>query len=246
MQMLVKGVNVNYTFYDNSSNVNLVYLHGWGQNIEMMMPIAKPFIKKYNVLIIDFPGFGDSDEPKEVWSVFDYAEMVNEIVKNLNMKNPIVIGHSFGGKIALIYGYKYKTRKVVVLASPYKQVITKPTLKMKLLKQAKKIPGLGKLENFVKKHVGSTDYRNASEMMRKILVAHVNTDITEDLRKIKCPVLGIWGTNDGAVDIEDGRELENIIPNYGLVEYPGCTHYAYLENLGQTISVLNNFIGSGE
>ena len=53
MQMLVKGVNVNYTFYDNSSNVNLVYLHGWGQNIEMMMPIAKPFIKKYNVLIID-------------------------------------------------------------------------------------------------------------------------------------------------------------------------------------------------
>ena len=246
MQMLVKGVNVNYTFYDNSSNVNLVYLHGWGQNIEMMMPIAKPFIKKYNVLIIDFPGFGDSDEPKEVWSVFDYAEMVNEIVNNLNMKNPIVIGHSFGGKIALIYGYKYKTRKVVVLASPYKQVITKPTLKMKLLKQAKKIPGLGKLENFVKKHVGSTDYRNASEMMRKVLVAHVNTDITEDLRKIKCPVLGIWGTNDEAVDIEDGRELENIIPNYGLVEYPGCTHYAYLENLGQTISVLNNFIGSGE
>ena len=91
MQMLIKGVNVNYTFYDNHSNINLVYLHGWGQNIEMMMPIAKPFIKKYNVLIIDFPGFGDSDEPKEVWSVFDYAEMVDEMVKKLNMKNPIVI-----------------------------------------------------------------------------------------------------------------------------------------------------------
>ena len=94
--------------------------------------------------------------------------------------------------------------------------------------------------------MGSTDYRNASEMMRKVLVAHVNTDITEDLRKIKCPVLGIWGTNDAAVSIEDGRELENYIPNYGLVEYHGCTHYAYLENLGQTISVLNNFIGSEE
>lgn len=138
MQMLIKGVNVNYTFYDNHSNINLVYLHGWGQNIEMMMPIAKPFIKKYNVLIIDFPGFGDSDEPKEVWSVFDYAEMVDEMVKKLNMKNPIVIGHSFGGKIALIYGYKYKPRKVVVLASPYKQAITKQTLKVKMLKIAKK------------------------------------------------------------------------------------------------------------
>lgn len=244
MQMLIKGVNVNYTYFDNQSDVNLIYLHGWGQNIEMMMPIAKPFIKKYNVLIIDFPGFGASEEPKEVWSVFDYTEMVHELATNLNMKNPIVIGHSFGGKIALIYGIKYKPKKVVVLASPYKQTITKPTLKMKLLKQAKKIPGLNKLENFVKKHTGSTDYRNASEMMRKILVSHVNTDITEDLKKIKCPVLGIWGTNDNAVNINDGRELESIIPNYGLVEYPGCTHYAYLENLSQTISVLNNFIGS--
>lgn len=244
MQMLIKGVNVNYTYFDNQSDVNLIYLHGWEQNIEMMMPIAKPFIKKYNVLIIDFPGFGASEEPKEVWSVFDYTEMVHELATNLNMKNPIVIGHSFGGKIALIYAIKYKPKKVVVLASPYKQTITKPTLKMKLLKQAKKVPGLNKLENFVKKHTGSTDYRNASEMMRKILVSHVNTDITEDLKKIKCPVLGIWGTNDNAVNINDGRELESIIPNYGLVEYPGCTHYAYLENLGQTISVLNNFIGS--
>ena len=184
-----------------------------------------------------------SDEPKEVWSVFDYAEMVNEIVKNLNMKNPIVIGHSFGGKIALIYGYKYKTRKIVVLASPYKQVITKPTLKMKLLKQAKKIPGLGKLENFVKKHVGSTDYRNASEMMRKILVKHVNYDLTDKLKYIKCPTLLIWGTNDAAVSYNDALDLEKMIDNCGLVTYEGCTHYAYLERLEQTKSVLKNFIG---
>ena len=56
---------------------------------------------------------------------------------------------------------KYKTRKIVVLASPYKQVITKPTLKMKLLKQAKKIPGLGKLENFVKKQNNYLKFFNA-------------------------------------------------------------------------------------
>ena len=73
MKIVYKDININYVFYDNKSDINLVYLHGWGQNIEMMMPIAKPFIKNNNVLILDLPGFGDSMEPNEVWSIFDYA-----------------------------------------------------------------------------------------------------------------------------------------------------------------------------
>ena len=162
----------------------------------------------------------------------------------LKIKNPILIGHSFGGKISLAYATKYKTKKLVLLASPYKQNITKPTFKMKVYKAVKKIPGLKGLESFVKKHVGSTDYRNASETMRKILVNHVNLDLTEEAKKIKCPTLLIWGTNDEAVSINDAIELEKIIPNCGLVKYEGCTHYAYLETLGQTIRVLDNFIRS--
>ena len=50
--MVYKNINVNYVFYDNKSKINLVYLHGWGQNIDMMMGIAKPFIKRHNVQII--------------------------------------------------------------------------------------------------------------------------------------------------------------------------------------------------
>ena len=83
-------------------------------------------------------------------------------------------------------------------------------------------------------------------MMKKILVNHVNLDLTEELKNIKCPTLLIWGTNDNAVSYEDGKELEKLIPNAGLVTYEGCTHYAYLERLDQTIRVLNSFIGSDE
>ena len=244
MQMFIRNININYEYYNNDSDTSLVFLHGWGQNIQMMMPIAKPFIKKYNVLIVDLPGFGGSDEPKEIWSIYDYADTVNEMLGELKIKNPILIGHSFGGKISLAYATKYKTKKLVLRASPYKQNITKPTFKMKVYKAVKKIPGLKGLESFVKKHVGSTDYRNASETMRKILVNHVNLDLTEEAKKIKCPTLLIWGTNDEAVSINDAIELEKTIPNCGLVKYEGCTHYAYLENLGQTIRVLDNFIRS--
>ena len=80
-------------------------------------------------------------------------------------------------------------------------------------------------------------------MMRKILVKHVNTDLTEYVKNIKCPTVLIWGTNDEAVSYEDALELEKLIPNAGLVTYEGCTHYAYLERLNQTINVINSFIG---
>lgn len=244
--MQIKGANVNYVFYDNNSKVNLVYLHGWGQNIEMMMPIAKPFIKEYNVLVVDLPGFGNSEEPTEILSIHDYADIVYEITKKHKMKNPILIGHSFGGKVSIAYSLKYETEKLVLLASPYKQNLKKPTFKMKVYKFVKKIPVINKLEGIVKKHVGSQDYRNASETMRKILVNHVNLDLTDDVKNINIPTLLIWGTNDEAVSIEDAKVLEKLIPNAGLVEYEGCTHYAYLERLGQTINVLKSFIGSDE
>ena len=243
MQKKYKDINVNYEFYDNNSNENLIFLHGWGQNIAMMQPIAKPFIKRHNVLILDLPGFGESDEPTEVWSIYDYTEMVDFFVKELKLKNPIIIGHSFGGKIALTYAIKYDPKKVVLLASPYKKKIKKESLKLKVLKSLKKVPGLNKLENVVKKHMGSTDYRNASEMMRKILVAHVNLDLTSELKNVKCSTLLIWGTNDEHADYEDALELEKSIKDCGLVTYEGCTHYAYLERLNQTINVLNSFIG---
>ena len=94
-----------------------------------------------------------------------------------------------------------------------------------------------------KKYIGSTDYKNASEKMRNILVKHVNLDLTEDLDKVKCPTLLIWGTEDAAVDYDDAIYLENKISNCGLVTYEGCTHYAYLERANQTINVLRSFIG---
>ena len=113
MHYKYKEITINYSFFDNKSKNNLIFLHGWGQNIEMMMPIAKPFIKNSNVLIIDLPGFGLSEEPKDVWSIYDYAEMVYKLSKSLKMDNPILIGHSFGGKISIAFATKYKTNNIV-------------------------------------------------------------------------------------------------------------------------------------
>ena len=239
--MTIKDCNINYIDYGTKDDA-IILLHGWGQNIEMMKCIGDQFQNNHRVIIVDLPGFGLSSEPTFPWTLYDYVEFLETLIKELKVKNPTIIGHSFGGKIGLLYSSINETKKLVCLASPYKQKIKKETLKTKILKAAKKIPGLNKLEGLAKKHIGSTDYKNASEMMRKILVNHVNLDLVEDVKKIKCPTLLIWGTMDTAVSIDDAYELEKLIDNCGLVTYDGCTHYAYLERLGQTISVLKSFL----
>lgn len=240
--MVINDCNINYIDYGNKKGKAIVLLHGWGQNIEMMKSVGDQFQNTHRIIILDLPGFGQSSEPTYAWQLEEYVKFLEEFLNNLKVDNPIVIGHSFGGKLGLLYASRNKVNKLICLASPFKQNIKKDTLKMKILKTAKKIPGINKLESFAKKHMGSTDYKNASEMMRKIMVNHVNLDITEDVKKIKCPTLLIWGTMDMAVSIDDAYELEKLIDNCGLVTYDGCTHYAYLERFGQTIRVLNSFL----
>lgn len=241
MKMKIMDVNLNYQRYGNINGQPLVLLHGWGQNIEMMKPIGDKFQKEFDVIIFDLPGFGKSSEPKEFFSCYDYVKLIHSALEEMKVENPIIVGHSFGGKLGLIYASIYETKKLVCLASPFCKEVQKVTMKAKLLKTMKKIPLLNKLEDFAKRHMGSTDYRNASGIMRNIMVGHVNLDIKEDIKKIKCPTLLIWGTCDEAVSIERAYELEKLIKDAGLVVYEGCTHYAYLERLGQTINVLNSF-----
>ena len=231
--------DINYIRYGNNKNRTIVMLHGWGQNIEMMKFIGDKLDE--DVLIIDLPGFGKSKEPDTVLSIYDYANLVHDLISNLEIKNIILIGHSFGGKIALAYASKYKVEKLVLLASPFKSKENKINIRTKVLKKLKKVPGLNKLEEFAKKHIGSTDYKNASGIMREILVKHVNLDIAEDVKKITCPTLIIWGDNDECVPVSDGKLLEKLIKDSGLIVFEGCTHYAYLERLDQLIRILNEF-----
>ena len=238
----INNVDINYVDYGDGERT-IVLLHCWGQNIEMMKPIGDKLKKNNRIIIVDLPGFGGSLEPETIWTMYDYADCINKLLKSLDVKNPIMIGHSFGGKISLIYASKYKVDKLILFGSPFKKEIKKLSIKTKILKSLKKVPILNKLEGFAKKHIGSRDYREASDFMRKILVEHVNLDITEDVKKIKCPTLIVWGTMDAEEPIERAYELEELISDSAVIPYEGCSHYAYLERINQTINILKNFIG---
>ena len=239
MKINIRKININYIQYGSGSDI--VLLHGWGQNIEMMKPLGDNFQKKYRITIIDLPGFGQSDEPEHDLTVSDYSDILKELLDSIGVKNPIVIGHSFGGRVAIVYSANNPVKKLVLFGSPCIRHDEKMSLKTKTLKTLKKVPGLNKLEGFAKKHIGSRDYRAASEVMRKILVNVVNEDLSNYAKMIKCPTLLIWGDNDTEAPVNDAKELESIMRDAALIVLPNSTHYAYLENLGYVTKILNNF-----
>lgn len=240
MNINIKEVDINYVQYGKGQDI--ILLHGWKQNIEMMEPIGKHLKDKCRVTIIDLPGFGKSSEPLYGWSVYDYCEMLRELILEQKLDNPIIIGHSFGGRIGIIYASKYKVNKLILFASPFRRMRDRLTLKQKILKFLKKAPIINKLEMTAKRYIGSKDYRSASPIMREILVNTVNEDLTELAKNIKCPTLLIWGENDTEVPVNEGVLLSELIKDSGLIIHPNCSHYAYLENINQTIKIIKEFI----
>ena len=239
MQIKVQGLNVNYIQYGKGKDILL--LHGWGQNIEMMKPLGDAFCDRFRITIIDFPGFGQSEEPKETWTIEKYSLMLEEFTKQLGIKKPIVMGHSFGGRVAIKFSSRNPIEKLVLFGSPCIRIQEKLPLKVRILKKLKTLPGMYKIGEFMKRYIGSRDYKAASPIMRQTLVEVVNEDLSKYAREIEEPTLLIWGDNDDEAPVSEAQELEKIMMDAALIILPG-THYAYLENLARVITILNNFI----
>ena len=239
--MNINDQYINFLDYGNKKGDSIVLLHGWGQNIQMMQMLGEPFKDKYRIIIVDFPGFGSSPEPKEVMDVDGYTKIIEELLKKLKVENPILIGHSFGGRVSVKYASRNKVKKLILL-SPALRGHDKKGLKTKVLKFMKTVPGIKNLESWAKNHIGSRDYKAASPIMKQVLVKTVNEDLSKDAIKIKAPTILIYGDMDDEVPEEDTKEYEKLIDDCGLIMYEGCTHYAYLERLNQTISIITNFI----
>lgn len=239
MRIKINDVNINYIQYGEGKDVLL--LHGWGQNIEMMKPIGDNLANKCRITILDFPGFGGSDEPSSAWTIDDYSNMLEKFVKELNIKKPIIMGHSFGGRVAIRYSAHNTIEKVVLFGSPCIRREKELPLSVKILKGIKKLPGMNALGEYMKNFIGSRDYKAASPVMRQTLVNVVNEDLSMYAKDIEEPTLLIWGENDDEAPVEDAKVLESLMVDAALIILPG-THYAYLENLPRVISILDNFI----
>lgn len=246
---LSRGIRLKYD--ESGEGPAMIIMHGWGCDGSTVRTIADIAAEQHKVYNLDLPGFGKSTEPTTVWGVDDYVEMLEEFVEKTGIENPIVLGHSFGGRVGILYSSRNKVDKLILVDSagvkPSRSL--KYYIKVYSFKAAKRLWRilLGKeraearIESMRKKK-GSSDYSLASPMMRSILVKTVNQDLKYAMPLIKAPTLLIWGENDTATPLKDAKVMEKLIPDAGLVSFKGCGHYSFLDNPYQFAAVLRSFI----
>lgn len=232
----------------------VIIMHGWGCSSFTVRSIAKTASTCCRVYNLDLPGFGNSPEPTEVWGVGEYAAAIAEFIAKLKISNPVLVGHSYGGRIAIWLASERKDIKALVLvdaAGIKPRRSYKYYLKVYSFKAAKAfyrfVLGKEKAEKRIERMraaKGSADYANSSPRMRAVMSKSVNQDLTPMLNQIVAPSLLIWGEDDTATPMRDARIMEKLIPDAGLVSFPGCGHYSFLDNPGQFSAVLLSFLKS--
>jgi len=257
MNVNIGGLNINYTV--KGSGELIVLLHGWGSNIELFAGLIDLLSKKYRVVAMDMPGFGKSEEPKEIWSVDDYADFVLDFLKAYPSEKITFLGHSFGGRVIIKLmsrsGLPFTVDKIILVDSA--GVRPKRTFKQKLkvgffkvLKRIYRIKAVQKaapeLLNDWRARFGSSDYNSASPTMRQILVKVINEDLTKYFSANKAETLLIWGRNDTETPLSDGQLMEKMMPNSGLVIMDNCGHYPFLENPYVFHRVISSFMNIKE
>ena len=234
MNILIDDININYEMIGYGEPI--IFLHGWEANHNTFNTLINKISDNYQLYLIDLPGFGDSKISRFL-SIYDIADILNKFVIKLNIINPILICHSYGGRIGIIYSSKYKVKGLVLIASHGVKLNQKgiKRIKVYIYKRFKK---LGINLNF-----GSLDYKNSSGIKRKMLVDTVNKDLTNEMDKINIPTILIYGTNDKDTPIKNvGNYINKHIKNSILFPIKDSTHFVYLEKPLIVSLIINCFI----
>jgi len=238
---------------ERGSGRPLLLLHGWGVSSELFAPILDALQAGSRLIVPDLPGFGATAEPDVPWSVHEYAAWCIALLDRLGVDSCDLVGHSNGGRIGIVMAATYpgRVRRMVLAGSA--GIRPKTTLRaaarVRWYKTLRSVERSALLPAALRRAAGrnadqrgSADYRAVSGVMRGTLVRIVNEDLRRLLPKLHLPVLLIWGDQDTEAPIEDGRVMERLIPDAGLVVFEGAGHYAYLEQPARFCRIVEVFL----
>ena len=251
MNINIDGLNIKYT--DEGSGQPVLLLHGWNSSYTVYNGIINLLKSRYRVVALNFPGCDGSDTMESPWTLDDYCTFVLKFMAALDIKDPIMFGHSHGGRVTLKMAAEGMVNppKIVLLDSA--GLIPKKSLKQKFRAKSFKVIKwfltLPVIRNFseglldkARAYYGSADYNAAPEVLRKTLVSLVNTDLRDIIGNITAPTLLIWGENDTATPLSDAKIIESKIKDSGLCVIKGTGHYSFCERPFEAQAIINSFL----
>lgn len=254
-------MKINYLLHTGKKNPTIIFLHGLGGNLYAWKEIEKDLHKKgYPTLRIDLRGHGESTRPKktEQYKLELFAKDLNKIIKDLKIKNFIIVGHCFGGVIATIYQNKYKKAKALVLISsthkaPKRLIAFKPFLFL-----ANDIFGDYLPEDFDTSRKDFSKYISSGDLDISRIKSDINnTGIKsylacfyhlskyrgeELLKQLDVPVEIIAGEKDTIFYEKYPDKIKKLISKSYLTKIPNANHLLILGNYKRIATVINDFI----
>jgi pimeloyl-ACP methyl ester carboxylesterase len=214
-------LDISYEIVNPDAKIDLIVLHGWGSNKGLMKKSFSPYMDSFRHIYIDLPGFGNSTCNLTL-STKDYARVVELLMIHLNAQKHIIVGHSFGGKVALLL-----EPQMLVLLSSAGIYVTKPFkihVKIAVFKFFKLL-GLSKFRSlFV-----ADDAKELSEPMYQTFKNVVNEDFSKEFAEYNGKALLCWGKEDTATPLSSGEKIHELIKDSKLIPYSG-DHFFFMNH----------------
>lgn len=215
---------------------DIIILHGWNLSGERFSPLSSLLEKKgYRVFAPDFPGFGKAPPPDKPWHVQDYAKFLAGYIQKKGIKNPILIGHSFGGRVALkfVEANPSGAKKIVLTGTPGFSPI--PSKKLMVFLVISKIGGLlfslpglrGKEDEarkFLYKLAGAKEFLRAEGVMRQTFKYIVADDLQSAMKSVRIPCHMVWGEKDVIVPLSVPKRMGSLITHAAFTIIPDTDH----------------------
>lgn len=239
------NTTLNTVEFGNKSDPTIVMLHGWGRSSESLRGLGELLATTYHIIIIDLPGFGQSELPFEAsnegggWSTLDYAFVVERHLERLGIDSCTLLGHSFGGRISIRLAARnsQKYTSVILVGShglqrrrskPQKLKAWFIRLSSKFFKSVDGWLGTRLFERVFVPRFGSLDYQQAGQL-RKTLVKTVTEDLTEEARAITQPTLLLWGADDRQTPLDLAHRFNQLITRSTLYIFPNMGHEPFTD-----------------
>lgn len=230
---------LNYKIIGNGEEI--LFIPGWNDNLKHFIPLANK-IKEYKFILIDLPNQGDSLPLNKKLEMNDYIELINNFLKKNNLNPKIIIGHSFGGKLAFLYALKYQIDKLVLIApSLIKNKSLKTYYKIykyKLLKNLNRELNL----NINLNKYGSKEYKEQNDINKQNFIIATNNYYKKDLKNLKSKTLLYYGKLDKVTPIKEAKIINKRIKNCNLIIDPEEDHFAIYNNPYKFIRTLKEFL----
>ena len=212
-------LSLSYEILNPYAKVDMIILHGWGSHKSLMKQAFAPYMDAFRHIYIDLPGFGNST-CNVTLTTADYARIVELLMIHINASKDIIVGHSFGGKVALLL----EPQVLVLLSSAgiYVSKSFKVRAKIALFKVLKFF-GFAKLRSlFV-----ADDAKTLNEPMYQTFKNVVNEDFSAEFEAFSGKALVCWGEDDTATPLSSGSKIASLIKDSTLKVYSG-DHYFFL------------------